>query len=74
MSSRPFLKLRVQELEKIFAEEKTDIKTVNSLFKELTFRKTPKAKALKRKVVSILALNAIATGKNENRSANEKRK
>jgi hypothetical protein len=62
MNKRPFIKLSIQELEKVFAEERSNMKTINLIFAELSHRRTPRAKALRRRVLQVLALNALATG------------
>lgn len=53
---RPYFSLSTDEIEKLFNEARNDLKTLELVLKELTFRKRPRAKKLRETIIQHIAL------------------
>lgn len=54
MPHRPYFKTPVEDLEKLFKEHIEDRQVLGDLWSELTYRKTDRAKQLRREIEGIL--------------------
>ena len=69
MAPRQFARLSIQELEKLFDEKRTNADALSSILAELAHRRTSRSKALKRRVLKVLAVHVVV--KNSTKKKNK---
>lgn len=64
--TRPFMRHRIDELEKLFQSSKGDVTTLRQLETELSFRQVPRAVTLLSQVKRVLASESVPTPSKQN--------